>query len=68
MTKSPINLRDLDALRGVLAVYVWRGARPFGGWLAVTGAVPAVAFGCLCFEICEQHFLHPRLRVSTADA
>lgn len=42
------------------------GARPGHGWLAAAGAVMAVAFGCACFEVCERHFIHPRLRVSTA--
>ncbi len=32
------------------------GGRPLHGWLAVSGAAACVAFGCLCFEICERHF------------
>jgi hypothetical protein len=36
------------------------------GWLAVSGALACVAFGCLCFEACERHFLHPRYRDESA--
>ena len=42
------------------------GGRPLHGWLALTGAVACVAFGCLCFEICERHFLHTRYRDDSA--
>ncbi|HJU44948.1 MAG TPA: acyltransferase [Vicinamibacterales bacterium] len=42
------------------------GGRPLHGWLALAGAVACVAFGCLCFEICERHFLHPRYRDDSA--
>lgn len=42
------------------------GARPLHGWLAMAGAVACVAFGCLCFEICERHFLHARFREESA--
>jgi peptidoglycan/LPS O-acetylase OafA/YrhL len=42
------------------------GGRPLHGWLAVTGAVACVAFGCLCFELCERHFLHRRYRDESA--
>ena len=38
------------------------GSRPLNGWLAVSGGVLALGFCCLCFSICERHFLHPRLR------
>jgi peptidoglycan/LPS O-acetylase OafA/YrhL len=37
------------------------GGRPFHGWFAVGGALAAVAFGCLCFELCERHFIHHRV-------
>ena len=36
------------------------GGRPLHGWFAAAGAVLAVAFGCLCFELCERHFVHHR--------
>lgn len=42
-----------------------RGARPDDGWLALAGGILAVAFGCLCFAICERHFLHARLDLKT---
>lgn len=42
------------------AVFQLYGVRPTSGWLAIGGAVAAVAFGCLCFEICERHFVHHR--------
>ena len=45
-----------------------QGARPLHGWLAVAGAVACVSFGCLCFEICERHFLHSRFRDESAAA
>ncbi len=45
-------------------VIQWQGARPLHGWFAVGGAALAVAFACACFEVCERHFLHPRLRVA----
>jgi peptidoglycan/LPS O-acetylase OafA/YrhL len=35
--------------------------RPFHGWFAVGGAAIAIAFGCLCFEVCERHFVHHRI-------
>jgi peptidoglycan/LPS O-acetylase OafA/YrhL len=44
------------------------GARPLHGWLAVAGVVLAIGFSCLCFELCERHFLHPRIRVRAAAA
>lgn len=34
------------------------GGRPMHGWFAVLGAAGALAFGCLCFEVCEKHFVH----------
>jgi peptidoglycan/LPS O-acetylase OafA/YrhL len=37
------------------------GGRPFHGWFAAGGALAAVAFGCLCFEVCERHFIHHRV-------
>ncbi len=49
-------------------VHQTRGARPFSGWLAAGGAALAVAFGCACFDLCERHFLHARLRVSAVRA
>lgn len=42
------------------AVIERSGARPLHGWFAVFGAIAAVGFGCLCFELCERHFLHRR--------
>ena len=42
------------------------GGRPLHGWLALTGAVACVAFGCVCFELCERHFLHTRYRDDSA--
>ena len=43
-----------------------RGGRPLHGWLAVSGAIACVAFGCVCFELCERHFLHSRYRDESA--
>ncbi|MEP6783524.1 MAG: acyltransferase family protein, partial [Acidobacteriota bacterium] len=37
------------------------GGRPHHGWFAVIGALLAIAFGCLCFEVCERHFVHHRV-------
>jgi len=42
------------------------GGRPLHGGLAVAGALLAIGFSCLCFEICERHFLHQRLRIGQA--
>lgn len=42
------------------------GGRPLHGWLAVAGALLAIGFSCLCFELCERHFLHQRLRIGQA--
>lgn len=39
------------------------GRRPASGWLALTGFVSAIVFGCGCFAVCEKHFLHARLRL-----
>lgn len=39
------------------------GGRPASGWLALTGFVSAIVFGCGCFALCEKHFLHDRLRL-----
>jgi peptidoglycan/LPS O-acetylase OafA/YrhL len=50
----------LVALMGA-AAFASPGGRPFHGWLAAGGAVAAIAFGCLCFEICERHFVHHRV-------
>jgi peptidoglycan/LPS O-acetylase OafA/YrhL len=36
------------------------GGRPSSGWVAAAGAAATVAFGCLCFELCEKHFVHHR--------
>ncbi len=43
-----------------------QGGRPLHGWLAVLGAVACVGFGCVCFELCERHFLHSRYRDESA--
>ena len=40
------------------------GSRPLSGWLAVAGTFAAVGFGWICFQVCERHFLHPRLSPS----
>ena len=37
------------------------GGRPLHGWYAAGGGVAAVLFGCVCFEICERHFVHHRV-------
>lgn len=50
------------------AVLDTQGARPLHGWFSLGGIVLAVAFGCACFEACERHFLHPRLRVMPVAA
>ncbi len=39
------------------------GGRPISGWLAAAGALLTLAVCTLCFELCEKHFLHPRLRI-----
>lgn len=44
------------------------GGRPMHGWFAAGGAVLAIGFSCACFELCERHFLHARLRVGQARA
>ena len=49
-------------------VVQWHGERPLHGWFALAGAALAIGFGCVCFEICERHFLHPRLRIVPAGA
>jgi peptidoglycan/LPS O-acetylase OafA/YrhL len=38
-----------------------QGGRPLHGWMAIGGAMAAVAFGCLCYSICERHFIHHRV-------
>ena len=52
----------------LLSAYVIHsdGRRPLHGWLAMFGAVLCVAFGCLCFALCERHFLHSRYREDAA--
>lgn len=40
------------------------GARPFSGWLALSGFGAALALGCFCFHLCERRFLHERIRLS----
>jgi len=40
------------------------GGRPAHGWLAIAGAIAALAVCCIGFELCEKHFLHSRLRVN----
>jgi peptidoglycan/LPS O-acetylase OafA/YrhL len=42
------------------------GGRPLHGWLALAGAAACVSFGCVCFELCERHFLHKRYRDDSA--
>ena len=37
------------------------GGRPPAGWAAVGGASVALAFGCVCFELCERHYVHHRV-------
>ncbi len=55
-------------LLALISAYAFQvhGGRPMHGWLAVSGALACVAFGCLCFEACERHFLHPRYRDESA--
>ena len=52
----------------LMSAYLFQanGERPLHGWFAVAGAIVAVAFGCLCFEACERHFLHARYRDESA--
>jgi peptidoglycan/LPS O-acetylase OafA/YrhL len=50
------------------AVFQLYGARPSSGWLAVGGASAAVAFGCLCFEVCERHFVHHKVPAGGLNA
>jgi peptidoglycan/LPS O-acetylase OafA/YrhL len=40
------------------------GNRPMSGWLALGGFGAALGFGCLCFHLCERHFLHERIRIA----
>lgn len=42
------------------------GGRPLHGWFVVAGALLAIGFSCACFEVCERHFLHERLRIGQA--
>lgn len=42
------------------ATFRMLGERPLSGWVAAAGAVATVAFGCLCFELGEKHFVHHR--------
>jgi peptidoglycan/LPS O-acetylase OafA/YrhL len=46
------------------AVIQHTGSRPLSGWLALTGALTAVGFGWLCFQVCERYFIHPRVSLS----
>jgi len=48
------------ALMGA-AEFASPAGRPLHGWHAVLGALIAVGFGCVCFEICERHFVHHRI-------
>lgn len=34
------------------------GTRPTHGGVAILGAGTAIIFGCVCFQLCERHFLH----------
>lgn len=42
------------------------GGRPVHGWLAMGGALGALAICWTGFELCEKHFLHSRLRLDPA--
>jgi peptidoglycan/LPS O-acetylase OafA/YrhL len=37
------------------------GGRPLSGWMAIGGTIAALAFGCLCYAVCERHFIHHRV-------
>lgn len=52
----------------LLSAYVFEtfGQRPLHGWLAAAGAMLSIAAGCVCFEVCERHFLHSRYRDASA--
>ena len=50
------------------AVFHLNGVRPSSGWLAVGGAAAAVAFGCVCFEVCERHFVHHKVPAGGLNA
>lgn len=41
------------------------GERPAYLWLALFGGVGSLLISLLCFEICEKHFLHSRLQLSS---
>ena len=45
-------------------IFHLNGARPFSGWLALSGFGAALALGCFCFHLCERRFLHERIRLS----
>jgi peptidoglycan/LPS O-acetylase OafA/YrhL len=44
------------------------GGRPLTGWRAMGGSVAALLVCWLCFEICEKHFVHPRIRTLARPA
>ena len=55
----------LLALISAYVIHTHRAAA--AAWLARgVGAIACVAFGCVCFELCERHFLHSRYRDESA--
>ena len=58
LNQSSMNLRALDALIGVLAVYVLLGHAH--GWFALGGGLAALMLWCIGFELCENRFLRRR--------
>lgn len=42
-----------------------KGGRPNGGWVAMSGFFISLLICNLCFYLCENHFLHPRIKLDT---
>jgi peptidoglycan/LPS O-acetylase OafA/YrhL len=49
-------------------IFQTKGARPVNGWVAVLGGLLALGITIICFEICEKHFLHARLKLPLETA
>jgi peptidoglycan/LPS O-acetylase OafA/YrhL len=40
------------------------GRRPSHGWIGLAGFLLTLVFGCICFELCEKHYLHPKVVIA----
>jgi peptidoglycan/LPS O-acetylase OafA/YrhL len=53
---------------GSAMVFHLNGGRPQSGLLAVAGAAASLLVALVCFEVCERHFVHERIRLEAKAA